>query len=459
MKESNITLMDVDMMWMRRLVYFYFFLLIFEGALRKWIVPSLAAPLLIVRDPVLLAIYTIAVYRGIFPWTRWVLATLGLCAACVIASSLKECPPAITIFGVRSDFWQIPLIFVMPAIMDGDAVRRIGRWMLAILPGMALLALLQFRAGPDHWLNATTGGGSAGEQSKQLFAAAGRVRPSGTFSFVTGMVSLLTLGGAYVIESFVEQRTRARVWIAMGAMVLALGISGSRSAILGVGIVAIAAALTCLENKRRLQRVAVPLAAAVVAYAGLHVLSDFRAGLDVNRSRFDQAGGLQQGIVNRWFGDFLDAWNSEREVSWLGSGLGMGTNVGAGLSTGTRQFLLAEGEWSRVILESGPVLGPLFIALRLWIALTLLVQALRALHRRDDTLPLLLLAAGVTDLTLGQWGQSTISGFAVFTAGLCLASGQDGGPEAEEEPPPQKERVRVRRGRSVYAEAIKGGRR
>ena len=33
-------------------IWLYFFLWIFEGALRKWVLPSLATPLLIVRDPI-----------------------------------------------------------------------------------------------------------------------------------------------------------------------------------------------------------------------------------------------------------------------------------------------------------------------------------------------------------------------------------------------------------------------
>jgi hypothetical protein len=40
----------------RLLIWVYFWLLLGEGALRKWIFPSLSGPLLIVRDPVLLAI-------------------------------------------------------------------------------------------------------------------------------------------------------------------------------------------------------------------------------------------------------------------------------------------------------------------------------------------------------------------------------------------------------------------
>ena len=41
---------------LRWLIWTYFWLLLFEGGLRKWIVPSLANPLLIIRDPVLFAI-------------------------------------------------------------------------------------------------------------------------------------------------------------------------------------------------------------------------------------------------------------------------------------------------------------------------------------------------------------------------------------------------------------------
>ena len=33
-------------------IWLYFLLLIFEGALRKWLLPGLATPLLVVRDPI-----------------------------------------------------------------------------------------------------------------------------------------------------------------------------------------------------------------------------------------------------------------------------------------------------------------------------------------------------------------------------------------------------------------------
>src|SRR5438309_4530609 len=47
----------------RALIWLYLVLLIFEGALRKWIVPQLSNPLLIIRDPVVIAIYMLALDR------------------------------------------------------------------------------------------------------------------------------------------------------------------------------------------------------------------------------------------------------------------------------------------------------------------------------------------------------------------------------------------------------------
>src|ERR1700690_2343488 len=52
---------------LRRMIWLYFALLIAEGALRKWIVPSLSTPLLVIRDPLVLLIYVQAVRCRRFP--------------------------------------------------------------------------------------------------------------------------------------------------------------------------------------------------------------------------------------------------------------------------------------------------------------------------------------------------------------------------------------------------------
>src|SRR5476651_2324543 len=49
----------------RRGIWWYFFLLIFEGALRKWFLPGLSTPLLVIRDPIALYVVLSAWNRGL----------------------------------------------------------------------------------------------------------------------------------------------------------------------------------------------------------------------------------------------------------------------------------------------------------------------------------------------------------------------------------------------------------
>ena len=56
----------------RQLIWLYFWLLLVEGALRKWAMPRYSNPLLLVRDPVMLGIYFYALRAHVFPRNFWV---------------------------------------------------------------------------------------------------------------------------------------------------------------------------------------------------------------------------------------------------------------------------------------------------------------------------------------------------------------------------------------------------
>ena len=70
------------------LLWLYLGLLLIEGSLRKWLLPSLADPLLIVRDPVVLVIYALALAAGIFPTSRFLVVAAVLAVLSVAASLL-----------------------------------------------------------------------------------------------------------------------------------------------------------------------------------------------------------------------------------------------------------------------------------------------------------------------------------------------------------------------------------
>ena len=52
-------------------IWTYFILLIFEGGLRKWVLPQLAAPLLVVRDPVVILILISAWNKGLITLNKY----------------------------------------------------------------------------------------------------------------------------------------------------------------------------------------------------------------------------------------------------------------------------------------------------------------------------------------------------------------------------------------------------
>ena len=69
-------------------------------------------------------------------------------------------------------------------------------------------------------------------------------------------------------------------------------------------------------------------------------------------------------------------------------------------------FLLTEGEWGRVVLESGPILGLAFLVWRTLLTITLGLFSIKHL-KRGEILPIMLYCAGFLSLLNGQFGQPT----------------------------------------------------
>src|SRR5207244_1737492 len=115
-------------------------------------------------------------------------------------------------------------------------------------------------------------------------------------------------------------------------------------------------------------------------------------------------------------------------------------------------FLLTEGEWSRIFLEMGPVLGVAYVFLRCALVVWIGLLCLRSV-RLGNVLPLLLFSSAFLPMLSGQFGQPTILGFAVFTIGLTLAARNEETPltSADLKTPP---RVDVVPSRSAYAERL-----
>ena len=432
----------------RLLIWLYLWLLLWEGALRKWVFPSWSMPLLLVRDPVLLLAYALALAKGIFPFNRFVLVAILLAALSLGASLFVLDRVGIILYGLRTNFFHLPLIFLIPKVFTKKDVIRVGNWLLLLSIPVAILVAWQFVSPSGAWVNAAAGG----DLDRQMISTGSHIRPAGIFSFVTGMVSFLAVVAAFLLSGFLERGT-VPVWLcsmAIPCLMFSLVLSGSRSALASITIIVGAVLMVCVRKLASFRRVLTPAVLSYLVFFALCYLPLFRQGLEVHEERLRAGEGVQHGILTRYLGGLGESIEIAERTPLLGYGLGIGTNAGATLLTGSRAFLLGESEWSRIIGESGPVLGYAYILLRLWICWFLFRMMWRALQQ-DQPMPLLLFGAIGIDLISGQFGQPTTLGFAVLFAGLSLAAIESYQPERVLPAQPMPARVR---GRSPIAEAI-----
>jgi hypothetical protein len=408
------------------LIWTYLVLLIFEGALRKWVFPNAADVLLIVRDPVVLLIYLLAIFGRVFPVNGFIIAVVLLTVASVAASFIAgQHNLMVMLYGLRINYLHVPLIWVMAEVLDRRDVERHGTFLLLVAIPMALVMVQQFRSPMDAPINRGVGGTDIG----QIFGANGKIRPPGFFAFITGPQVFLPLAAAFFFyQASVRRQLPWLILLGAGvAIAVSLPVSISRTAVIATVLVGGTFVVTLLFSAKRggaLLRTGLVLGALL---AGLSFLPIFREGQDVFLSRWETAaissdGDAVENVSNRIYGGFLTPFQTMKRAKPFGAGIGVGSNVGAKLLSGKVGFLLAEDEWSKIFLELGPFLGGAYLLFRIGLTCYLGMVALWALLQRREPLPLLIFSAAGAAVFQYQWGPPTLLGFAVFGSGLVLAA-------------------------------------
>jgi hypothetical protein len=408
------------------LIWLYLVLLIAEGALRKWVLPSMSDELLIVRDPVLLVIYALALASGLFPTNRFVMVIGVLAGLSVMASIMGGHTNLLVIaYGLRINYLHLPLIWIMGRVLDRRDVERIGAFLLVVAIPMTLIMVQQFRAPMDALINRGVGNDEVG----QIFGADGRIRPPGLFAFITGPQLFFPLCAAFFFDEIAgAKRLPWYLLIACGlAIAIGLPVSISRTTMLGTAVVALAFLIALPFSSAKFSSLARPLLLLALVGAGLSKLPVFQEGTSVFMMRWDTAegdskGAAWNGVMDRTVNGFTNPFYFIRVAPFLGHGIGTGSNVGARLTSGEVGFMLAEEEWGKVLLELGPVIGAAFIIFRIVLTGWLGLLAWRALRENRNALPLLIFAATALAILQGQWAPPTVLGFAVLGAGLLLGS-------------------------------------
>lgn len=405
----------------RYLLWAYFILLIFEGALRKWLLPGMATPLLLVRDPLAIA----ATVLGL-PYllkNTYALFFIGLGAICVMLAVVTgHGNPYVALYGGRILILHLPLIFLFPAVFDRSDFWVFAKVTLLIVIGMVLLMGLQYTLPQSHFVNV----GIGGEGSSGFSAALGRYRSSGTFAFTNGVTLFFALA-ATLMTGWLTSGPRPMplwMWITLGCLLLAVPLSISRALAMSYVLIGFAFVMGGALSPRVLGRIIMGGIVCGLLLIPLSRLPIFQDSVEAFTARWEMANeaegggeGVTKVLEERVLKGFTEPWERLERVPMFGYGIGIGTQVGTFLYFGRRGFLLGEGEWYRVTAELGMLMSVLFLGLRIWLAGLLFLKSLAA-AKAGNSLPLVCCAMPAMWLIKGGTGQPTSLGFLVVMTGL-----------------------------------------
>lgn len=414
--------------FIKKLIWVYFVLLLTEGAFRKWFLPNLSQAFLIIRDPILIWIYFLAFQENIlinqnkyinFLWKLTLIA-------CFTSLIINQTHPVIIFYGIHTNYLHMPLIFVMWRTLDKKDVINFGKAFLLSGFFMTYLVAEQFQAEREGVLNIGAGG-----TGYQLETSGGKLRASGTFSFVTGIVYFYSFAVAFVIYGFISKNKLPMwmVYIGAGSALLAMVTAGSRSVIAEcLQVVACFAFLAYYKPSEFGKISASVLGLAVTAFILYSQIDLFQEGIQFLGMRFEEAANVEGNPIEAYFIRYFDIIKAPYMLAWvdlfglegIGSATRAGTALAARLGIAT-SIGFVETAWSQPIIENGMIIGCSFLFWRIWITKDLLLETIKSI-KKGNYLPIFLFGACGPILLTGLYGQPTTLGFAAFGTGLCLAS-------------------------------------
>ena len=425
-----------------RLVFLIYLLAIFEGAVRKYLLPQFGQYIFFVRDPFVAWAYVIATRSQLWP-RREVLWSVTLWAALlgvvllilqIAFGAPSDLRLLLGVYGWRAYFFYTPLAFLVGATFEREDLRRLAMLTLLLAVPISLLVAVQFFSPPGATVNVGTAEDKL-LQFRDLAIDSAHLRPAGPFSSNAGLQQFVTTAFAMLLALVILPAARRRVGaptlLAGGVAVLScVGLSGSRGTVLQTGMIllfALPVALLSRDGGTRTRAAVIPIALGLGAVVLYPIV--FPEAFMSFMTRWTTAAHEESavgGVFGRGLIGFIDFTRLTDAVPPLGFGLGFGGNAATLLKAtidGVQPGVYAETDYARHMVDLGFVCGVAYILLRVVFVAWLLGRVLRATRRSGDALPMLLFAYAGYVILLGQiTGNGSINFYGWLSAGLCLAA-------------------------------------
>lgn len=426
-----------------RLVFVIYLLAIFEGALRKYALPSLGQYIFFIRDPFLVWAYVVATRWKMWPRRSAMFrAALALAVAgtgLLILQSAFGAPSDLRLllgaYGWRAYFLYAPLAFLIGEQFHADDLARLARTTLWLSVPIAVLVAAQFFSPPGSVVNIGTAEDRA-LQFHDLTVDTDHIRAAGPFSSNVGQQQFTTTALAMLLALMMTPAAQRRVGtptllVSAGALLTCVALGGSRGTTLQCVMIllfSLPVALLSREPWVRARAALLPAALAIGAVVLYPVI--FPEGFAVFMQRWQTAAadesGFEGGVLGRALFGFVDFVRLVDIVPPLGYGLGFGGNASTVLQAtvdGVQPGLLAETDFARHMVDLGVASGIVYIAFRVAFVAWMLRLVVRATRRTASPLPMMLFAYAGYVILLGQiTGNGSVNVYGWLFAGLCLAA-------------------------------------
>jgi hypothetical protein len=405
---------------MAGLYFSTFWLIIFTGAIRKWMFPSVTVLYLLQDVPLVLA-YLYAMYTGLFTRGFVALGVTLLSTLLVLQGLIQVIFGGLGLFilfvGYHNYLFYLPMLFIFPVCLLEQFRKNFVWWNLMLSIPMSLLAYAQDKAPRAAWINKTTEGEAFGLPGSDV------ARVSGTFNFVSfyaiwaGLVAALCVGEWLLPR---HRRSVKRTWLLVvctACVMLCFLLSGSRAAIAlaAVGVMGGVLASIVLGSTRAILSVLGIVFMLPIAGAAIYVISPEEFNIMVYRftgegSVEDNSNRLEDGTVG-----FL----TKPKFSLIGQGIGIGTDAAHVGSVGGYDFTytLSEYDLIRNVIELGTLVGVTYVMTRILFFIALIFLAIRLV--RDGSSPHVL---PVSFFLMAQTTQGDMTRNAAISGSMTVVS-------------------------------------
>jgi hypothetical protein len=370
-------------------------LVIFEGAIRKWLLPGSQDLVYFAKD-----VFFLGAYIGFFkdrsrlrlsyPQAPGLYAGLMLGVAMGLFEIFNPQLPNLSLglLGFKAYFLYMPLLFVVPAVFPNDQAlaRFLKRYVLLAIP-VGLLAVAQFFSPQGSFLN--TYAQPTEVWAITTFGSSQFVRTTGTFSYISGFTSYLLASTLLILMILTTTRWRFRgnlpVYAALGMTVLAMLMSGSRGPVFLLALLFPLYWWLAVVRERQSGRTLVRLLLGL----GLLAAGLGSAGEEAFTAFNQRASGTRGDLIGRLVTPFVAPFDALPSTGPLGYGIGATHQAATAVTKGIVPYswlggIQTEAESGRVMLELGPLGFFLIYSARLILVFFTLRQVLllrTAFHR------------------------------------------------------------------------------